>query len=544
MLSRNGMKKGIEVGVGMTAIAALLAGCLGGGSGSPGATLSGIVADGYLSNVNVCLDTNSNGVCDAGEPSATTDANGAYTITGITPGQESAYPVVAEVPATAIDKDTGAAVGTAFALTAPAGNSFVSPLTTLVQDKIAAGATSASAVAAVQQTLGITAASGVSVTGDYVSLKGTATDQNNGYFRAHEAAKTVAAVLKQGKSLLGSTSASTDPNTQNVLLAQAEAVLQMQAASNAAAPGAMFSAVLVNASSVAGAGSLKAAIAAKKASAATATQAVTINFDVVNGATAVGTTGCSSATLALGSLASAGQIQDLRFYVSDIALIDAAGNYVPVILDVNANQDRNVALLDFEDATGSCVGGTAATYTAVTGKVAPGTYVGVALNVGVPENLNHTSTVATTTPAPLQVAATNWSWQSGRKFTKIEFKTTAITAPATTQAVTMVHLGATGCKANPATGQVPNGCGSPNRMHMSFASFNAATQKIALDLGALWGGVDLTTSQTWMSGKTQMCMMGSCSGGSPTYYFGQFQIDKATGLPINDGAAQTVFVVR
>lgn len=540
MLSRNGVKKGIEIGVGTTAIALLLAGCFGGGGTA--SLVSGIVADGYLSGATVCLDVNSNGVCDSGEPSGTTDANGAYSIS--VPSDQSAryaqYPVVAEVPATAIDKDTGTAVGTAFALSAPAGSAFVSPLTSLVQDKIAAGATSASAVAAVQQTLGVTSASGVSVTGNYVSLKGAATDQNNGYFRAHEAAKTVAAVLKQGKSLLGAASASTDLNTQNVLLAQAEAVLQMQAASNAAAPGTMFSPALVNASSVAGAGSLKAAIAAKNASAASATQAVTINFDVVNGVTAVGTTGCSSATLALGSLATAGQIQDLRFYVSDIALIDAAGNYVPVILDVNANQDKNVALLDFEDATGSCVGGTAATYTAVTGKVAPGTYVGVALNVGVPGNLNHTSTVATTTPALLQNTAMNWSWQSGRKFTKIEFKTTAITAPATTQAVTMVHLGATGCKANPATGQVANGCASPNRMHMSFSSFNPATQKIALDLGALFGGVDLTTSKTWMSAKPGGMMM----AGSAAYFFNKLQIDSATGLPINDGATQTLFVVR
>ncbi len=556
MLSNNKLRKGLEIGVGMTAIALLFAGCGGSNNSSnpPAASFSGIVADGYLSGAKVCLDTNNNGVCDAGEPSGVTAANGAYTITGITPGQETKFPIVAEVPATSVDQDTGAPVGTAFTLTAPAGASFVSPLTTLVQDKIAAGASSASAVAAVGQTLGIAAASGVNVLDNYVALKATATNQSNGYFRAHEAAKTVAEVLKRGKSALGSaTTPSTDSATQSTLLSQAEAVLQYQASSNVAAAGAVFTPVAVNANSIPGAGTLKSLIAANNAGAAlaAATQAVTINFDVVKGATTIGTGGCSSTSLTLGSLNTPGKIKDLRFYVSSVALIDAAGKYTPVVMDVNANQDRNVALLDFEDGAGSCAGGTAATYTAITGKVAPGNYVGIALTVGVPGKLNHSDITAATTPTPLQNSAMNWSWQSGRKFTKIEFTPDVLVggvASAVPAATTMVHLGATGCKANPASGEVINGCGSPNRMAMSFANFNAATQKIALDLNALWGGVDLTTKKTWMAGKTDcFTMMGGmqmCMGGSASYYFDKFQIDLNTGLPINDGAAQKLFVVR
>lgn len=552
MKVKRSAKRFAELGIAVTAIASVVAGCGGGGGSGSGATgasttiMSGIVADGYLTGAKVCLDKNSNSICDAGEPVGTTTAGGAYSIAGVTAADIAAYSVIAEIPPTAVDADTGLPVGQAFTLAAPAGASFVSPLTTLVQDKVATGATAASAVAAVGQALGIPAASGVSALDNYVALKGAATDQTNGYFRAHEAAKTVAVVLKVGKGVLGSTSASTDQGTQRALLAEAEGVLQAQAASNVGAAGAMFVPGAVNASSVAGVGTLKSAIAANNVSVAAATQPVTINFDVVNGATVIGTTGCSSTTLTLGSLATPGQIKDLRFYVSNIALIDAAGNYTPVVLDVNANQDRSVALLDFEDGTGSCgpsvnmmgmtvPGGTTATYTAVTGKVAPGNYVGVALTVGVPENLNHTDPAATaTTPAPLRVSAMNWSWQSGRKFTKIEFKSSAAT-PATT----MTHLGSLNCKANPAVGDVLNGCGSPNRMRMSFASFNPSTQKIALDLGSLWGGLDLTTSQTWMSGKVAGMMTSS-----PAYYYDKFQIDLATGLPINDGAAQTLFVVR
>ena len=52
---------------------------------------------------------------------------------------QTQYPVLVEVPATAVDEDTGAAVGKKFVLSAPAGNSdFISPLTTMVQNQIEA----------------------------------------------------------------------------------------------------------------------------------------------------------------------------------------------------------------------------------------------------------------------------------------------------------------------------------------------------------------------------------------------------------------------
>ena len=166
------------------------------------ASLSGVVADGYLSGVKVYLDLNNNATGDVGEPSATTDANGAYTLTGITAGDESKYPIVAEVPATAVDQDTGVAVGKPFTLSAPAGASFVSPMTTLVQEKVRAGNSLAQADASVVAALGITTV-GVSALENYVLKKGAAADQKNDYVRTHEAAKTLAKVLKDGKQLVG-----------------------------------------------------------------------------------------------------------------------------------------------------------------------------------------------------------------------------------------------------------------------------------------------------------------------------------------------------
>lgn len=123
--------------------------------------VSGVVADGPLQGASVCYDLNDNGACDNGEPGATTDADGKYSfdVAAATAGQHA---VLAQVPATAIDKDTGAAVGAAFLLKAPPSGSagaqvvFVSPLSTVVADVAAdGGKTVAEATAQVQAQLGL-----------------------------------------------------------------------------------------------------------------------------------------------------------------------------------------------------------------------------------------------------------------------------------------------------------------------------------------------------------------------------------------------------
>ncbi|MDD2774934.1 MAG: metallo-mystery pair system four-Cys motif protein [Gallionella sp.] len=570
------VRKFTELGFAMTAIAALVAGCGGGGGGvaniGNGTTVTGIVADGYLSGAKVCLDVNSNDICDTGEPFGTSAASGVYSIS-VSAGQTTNFPVVAEVLANSIDEDTASAVGQAFTLTAPAGASFVSPLTTLVQQGVRAGLTQASAVDAVNAQLGFAtpaaaAASGISPLDNYVVKKGASTDQTNAHFRAHEAAKTVAAVLKGWMSSLGFDNATKKPDaaTQRVLAQQAQSMLASQFANPAASMFIPASAVSAITSTQANAGALKAEIAAISVpTAAAATQAVTLNFDVINGATPVGTTGCAT-PLTLGNAPASGiapagtvgTIKDLRFYVSNVSLIDAAGNYFPIKMTENANQGRNVALLDFEDSTTTCAANASpATNTVVTGSVVPGNYVGVAFTVGVPQYatdggsvvlLNHSdpaqvavnaTTGAPATPLPLQNAAMNWMWQFGRKFTKIEF-TAAPVAPALVGVTTMVHLGSLGCNADPMAAQVVTPCASPNKMNVAFTSgFNPTVNKIALDLGSLFAGLNLTTAQTWMSGKVANMMTAN-----PVYYYDKFQIDMVNGLPINNGAAQTIFKIK
>ena len=113
------------------------------------------VIDGYIQGAIVCVDKNKNGSCDTGETQGKTGADGKVVL-NIPLDDVGKYPIVAYVPADAIDKDDGKAVGTAFTLIAPAGSStLVTPLTTLVQHlMVNGGKSSADASAQIKQAIG------------------------------------------------------------------------------------------------------------------------------------------------------------------------------------------------------------------------------------------------------------------------------------------------------------------------------------------------------------------------------------------------------
>ena len=122
----------------------------GGGDGTPpppspppppasSVTITGKAVDGALQGAKACYDLNDNGACESTEPTFNpTDASGAFQL-AVQASDAGKHRVVVEVPATAIDADTGAAVGTAFTLQSPATGTtvahsvFASPLSTLVQ---------------------------------------------------------------------------------------------------------------------------------------------------------------------------------------------------------------------------------------------------------------------------------------------------------------------------------------------------------------------------------------------------------------------------
>lgn len=238
------------------------------------------------------------------------------------------------------------------------------------------------------------------------------------------------------------------------------------------------------------------------APAAAKDQKVDIRFTAVAGDQPVA---CGTPIEGLGTTAQPAQLQDLRFFVSEVKLITRGGKAVPVKLGKNSTyrvtrDGIGVTLIDLENGTGNCaVDGTPGMNAVVRGTAPAGKYVGARWTVGVPFALNHTDAPAT--PAPLNSAAMAWSWQGGRKFTKIEL-TDPGGATGTWKAKTFfVHLGSAGCTGNPATGQTVS-CTAPNRPAIRLKKFNPAKQQVAVDVQAMVAGSDVTVN----GGNAPGCM--------------------------------------
>ena len=195
----------------------LIAGC-GGGSGAPAtpatpaalATVSGAVADGYLAGATVFLDKNGNYQLDAGEPSTTTDANGAYTLT-VDPADVGKYPIVAmAIKGVTIDTDTKQAVQSSYILSMPkdsvsgtVSSNFISPMSTEIRELMGTGKyTMQQAMDLVRTQLGLPA--GTNMLADYMANPSSA---NN--LVMHNAAQNMASLMGSQMGQVLSTSGST-----------------------------------------------------------------------------------------------------------------------------------------------------------------------------------------------------------------------------------------------------------------------------------------------------------------------------------------------
>jgi hypothetical protein len=157
-------------------MALTVAGCGGGSSGGSVATVastttvSGKVADGYLSGAEVFLDKHGNYQWDGVEPRTTTDANGAYRMS-VPPADAAAYPMVARaIAGTTVDRDTNAVVLSSYVMSAPAGNSgFISPMSSLIREKMTAnpGMTYANAMIQLRNQMNLPV--GSNVMADYIA---------------------------------------------------------------------------------------------------------------------------------------------------------------------------------------------------------------------------------------------------------------------------------------------------------------------------------------------------------------------------------------
>lgn len=259
------------------------------------------------------------------------------------------------------------------------------------------------------------------------------------------------------------------------------------------------------------------------------TQEIAINFAAYVGEAAFA---CGETYDEVGTAKSTITPKDFRFYVSNLALIDQAGNVIPLKLSQDEKwQYQNTALLDFENGTKSCDNGTAEINTKVVGTIPTGDYQSLQFTLGVPQKLNHSD--AAIAPSPLNLTSMWWNWQGGYKFLRVDLETAEAIAnvgnshtnnahgqnhstptdnsqiahqdtnsegstsghgeEAISSNAYLIHLGSTGC--SPSAQSNLFSCGHPNRVQVMLEDFNPKDDVVIADLGELLAQSNLSTNQ-------------------------------------------------
>ncbi|MDB4986177.1 MAG: hypothetical protein JWN04_1355 [Myxococcaceae bacterium] len=197
----------------------------------------------------------------------------------------------------------------------------------------------------------------------------------------------------------------------------------------------------------------------------------------------------------LGTPATPVEPNDFKLYIYDVALVRADGSKVPVALDTDGKwQTNDVALLDFEDNTGTCKGGTPETNAKLVGTVVDNTdYTGLHFRIGVPTELNHLSYASQ--PAPLDDVSMFWSWQDGHILLANEW-TTPINSGWQFRLAESTYESDDGCKGSHATGYT---CPNSFQPIVELTHFDDRKDTVKLDLAPLYQEIDFTRT-SWTPG--------------------------------------------
>ncbi|MGE3957223.1 MAG: MbnH family di-heme enzyme [Vicinamibacterales bacterium] len=228
-----------------------------------------------------------------------------------------------------------------------------------------------------------------------------------------------------------------------------------------------------------------------------AARPVTIRFSATVGELPIS---CAGAFEQIGTTRSTLHLQDLKFYLSQVRLLTTSGAEVPVELEQDGRwQQDDVALLDFEDGTGTCANGSKDTRMVVTGQVPGGRYAGLRFTLGVPFEKNHRDPVKA--GAPLNLSRMFWVWNAGYKFLRFDYTSTGQPRGA------FVHLGSTNCTPNQTRLTIPTACAHPNRVEVSLPSFDIERDVVVADMASLLADADIDmntpdTAEGCMSAQT------------------------------------------
>ena len=172
-------------------------------------------------------------------------------------------------------------------------------------------------------------------------------------------------------------------------------------------------------------------------------------------------------------------LTDLRFYVSDVQLIDSEGRARDMRFATELPwQNDAVALIDLETGGEACMNGTEGLSSHIIGVAEAREYRGLRFTVGVPFKLNHLNPL--TAGPPLVDPDMHWHWRSGYKFLRAGVRTE--------NDGFWIHTGSAGC-----AGTVGNitGCQFPHRVVVELPDFVPGEGGVNIDLAELLSGTNL-----------------------------------------------------
>ncbi|QSQ12439.1 MbnP family copper-binding protein [Myxococcus landrumensis] len=218
---------------------------------------------------------------------------------------------------------------------------------------------------------------------------------------------------------------------------------------------------------------------------------------------------CEGLYTDIGTSRSTIELLDFEMFVRDVTLVRANGERHPLKLEQDGTWQRdNIALLDFEDGTGTCrTGGTAATRREVVGSAPEhDDYTRLEFKVGLAPERNHLDYQVET--APLDNRDMWWGWQMGYKFVKLDVRTPA-------NAAYVFHLGAVGCKGSVGEGYT---CASDSQATIALDDFSPEKNQVVLDVAGLFSELDVNRVPNGTSDMMAGCMSNAGDPECPALY--------------------------
>lgn len=206
-----------------------------------------------------------------------------------------------------------------------------------------------------------------------------------------------------------------------------------------------------------------------------------LNFQAVYGDQTVN---CTRTLSPVGTQGDTVRVNDLRFYIHDLALLTKDGHAVPVKPGPSGLWQRDgIALIDLIDRNIPCGDTAPSPNPAVSFVRPPGRFTGLRFTIGLPDEANHGD--ATVAQPPLNMTSMFWTWQYGYRFFTLDVTVMRKPGDKARPHGFPVHLGSTGCESTSPTEAPKSACKAPNLVTVTLPDFNPARQTVQLDIRQL-----------------------------------------------------------